>query len=134
MNEWLNQSTNKQPNKQTNKQTKRTTFIRPAIYDWAQGRLVGSAPCSKNHLNGICFARHTPLARTPAGPARRSQPWTLVTCGRTLRFWNLTGEDLSSQRGMWGETARSSSVVCLAAVGDYVVSGTVSGLIDRIAM
>ena len=28
---------------------------------------------------------------------------------------------------MWGETARSSSVVCLAAVGNFVVSGTVDG-------
>ena len=47
-----------------------------------------------------------------------------MTCGKTLRFWNLTGEDLRSQRGMWGETARSSSVTCVAAVDSNVVAGT----------
>ncbi|CAM9397119.1 unnamed protein product [Chrysoparadoxa australica] len=83
-----------------------------AVYEWETGRLIYTGPSTENKVLGCCF--------TESG--------SVVTCGIDhIYFWMKEGRFFVKHKGTFGHIGKVQAQLCVAPLGNNIVSGTASG-------
>jgi len=96
------------------------------VHDWASGVQVLSSPTDRQTIYCVCFIS-TPRSII-SNPSAADNQDVVVTGGRKhLKFWKAQGQNVQSQRALWGKVRRHTIMCVASSTPDICVTGSTAG-------